>query len=246
MKAALITFFVGGFAGLCAVFVPRMGGLLAARDIENISIFPVPFVVLGVVYAAAIGIVVLILYYDDKQKVRLRQKFVTALGVPALVAGTLTTGAQTNEMNDLQGKVEALSAQVSTAEGIHVDNEAMTIQPLDAPGPSGSIRPHELLGIGTAYAAPKVLVAESGSWGNYGAIQAREPNYAIVVYRTNDANKAREQASQLKRQFPDARAIRMSGGFAVITGVLPQSSATLEAAKIKRDTPLVPMLVRVK
>jgi hypothetical protein len=244
MRVALITFLVGGFAGLCSVFVPRMGGLFAARDIEGISVFPLPFVTLGVIYAAAIGIVVVILYHEEKEKVRLRQKFMTALGVPALIAGTLTTGAQTTEVRDLQQTVEQLSVQVIAAEGIETMDEAVAIEPL-GPGPGVWNRGHELLGIGTAHAGLQP-VSDAGAWGNIGAIRTKETRYAVVVYRSNDAQDARRRAAELKRQFPGARAVKMSGTYAVITGVLPRSAAVLEVSKVREASGLRPTLVRVK
>jgi hypothetical protein len=247
VKASIVTFLVGGFAGLCSVFVPRMGGLLGAADPTRIALFPMPFIAMGAVYAIAIGVVLMILYHGDRKNT-LRHKFITALGVPTLIAGTLATGAQTSEVRALQAARAELADSLRTAADIRISDTPLEIVPLgsqpDAKAPA-VIGLHGLLGIGTAQ-AQSAAGSSSQQWSRYGAIQAQEPRYAIIVDRTTDAKEALLRASQLKARFPEAQAIRTPSGFGVITGVKPESSAVLEAVKIKKDLGLQPELMRVK
>lgn len=247
MTKVIGTFLVGTFAGLCAVFVPRMGGLLVAEELTRITVFPAPFIVLGFIYAAVIGAVVAIMYHGETST--LRQKFMTALGIPALLAGTLTTTAQTGEVRNLQTHNSRLAEVARTGEKIKKIETPFEIIPLELhpnlkPSPSGRV--NELLGIGTAFAADTTSSAGKESWTGWGAVQAQEPRYAIVVDRATDAKKAVQRANELKAQFSNVQAIRTPDGYAVITGVRPESSAVLEAIRIKRETGLQPELMRVK
>jgi len=79
----LATFLIGVFAGVCAVFVPRLGGLLVIQDMERITVFPAPFILLGMAYATIVGAIAAILYYEKAGTPG--ERFMTALGLPARV-----------------------------------------------------------------------------------------------------------------------------------------------------------------
>lgn len=241
------SFVIGLFAGICAVFVPRMGGLLVADDLDKISLFPTPFLLLGVAYAAIVGVILVILYYDRKGTPR--DRFMAALGIPALLAGALATSAQTGKVQQLQATAEKLSNAVVSAEKIRKDDKPSDLVPL-APGlqPSSSDAGFErLLGIGTAHAQIRAVggPAQQGML-QFTPIQANEPRYAVLVGQTSSADDARKRAQELRPLYPNAQAVKSGSGFGVVTDVKPESAAVLEAIRIKREMGVAPQLIRVK
>lgn len=243
------SFFIGLFAGICAVFVPRMGGLLVADDLDRISLFPAPFVLMGTLYAAIVGAILVILYYDRRGTPR--ERFMAALGIPALLAGALATSAQTGKVQQLQATAEKLSNAAATAERIGKQDTPADLVPIAPPSarPSSSDAGLErLLGIGNAHAEG------GGPWEGtqqkkllqFAPVQANEASYAVMVAKTPTAELAQKKASELRPRYPNAQAVRSTAGFGVITGVKPESAAVLEAIQVKRELGVAPELVRVK
>lgn len=239
----IITFLIGAFAGACAVFVPRIGGLLVIEDMTRVTIFPVPFIAVGLIYAAIIGAVVAIMYHGVASTPR--HTFVAALGIPALLAGALTTGSQTGVVKNLQANNSALAEVARKSEDIKKFEAPFEIVPLDLKSNSlrspGS-RIHELFGIGTALAEEPANPKRP--WGGLGAVQVREPTYAVII-KTVDANSAFQTANKLKQQYPEAQAIKTPDGFGVYTSTKPESFAVLEAVKIKQESGFQTQLMRI-
>jgi hypothetical protein len=243
------SFAIGMFAGICAVFVPRMGGLLVADDLDKISLFPAPFVVMGTAYAAIVGLILVILYYDRKGAPR--ERFMAALGIPALLAGALATSAQTGKVQQLQVTAERLSNAAASAEKIRKLDTPSELVPLAPPSaqPSSSDAGFErLLGIGSAYAGGgEALGAKTQQkYLQIPAIQANEPTYAVLVAKTPTAALAQQKALELRPRYPNAQAVKSGSGFAVVTDVKPESVAVLEAIRYKGEMGVTPELVRVK
>lgn len=233
------TFAIGFFGGVCAVFVPRMGGLLVAEDLFKISVFPMPFIIMGGIYALVIGIVIAILFYGKDSTPA--DRFMTSLGIPALLAGAISASAQTGHVKSLQADNGRLAEIARTAEKIQKNDAPVEIVPL-RPAPNGSVI--DLVPIAAAHA--QSAQAGSGTWRTWGAIQGEEPRYAIVVDRTPNEQQAVQRARTLQADFPDAQAVRLPQGFGVITGVKAESAAVLEAVRIKRESTISPELMRVK
>ena len=243
----LATFLIGVFAGVCAVFVPRLGGLLVIQDMERITVFPAPFILLGMAYATIVGAIAAILYYEKAGTPG--ERFMTALGLPALLAGALSTTAHTNQVQKLQANTARLGDAVIAAENIKRNDEPIDLQPLSAPKPGVSgLRPEMLLGIGTAMAqttAPPPRAPSSTNWTGL-QLGAKEPDYAVLVYRAATAEQAEKKAAELSHKLPGVKAVKAGSGFAVMSSVKPESSAILEASSLKRELGLPTELVRVK
>jgi hypothetical protein len=244
------SFVIGLFAGVCAVFVPRMGGLLVADDLDRISLFPAPFVVMGVAYAAIVGAILTILYYGRKGTPG--ERFMAALGIPALLAGALATSAQTGKVQQLQVTAERLSNAAVAAERIRKNDTPSALVPLAptsaspaAPGASLEI----LLGIGSAYAQAtpaSVQPRQQQSLLRFTPVEAAEASYAVLVERTATAEAAQRKVQELRPKYPNAQAVRSDTGFGVVVDVKPESAAVLEAIRVKRELGASPELLRVK
>jgi hypothetical protein len=244
------SFVVGLFAGICAVFVPRLGGLLVADDLNKVSVFPTPFILLGLIYAAIVGAVVAILYFGKTGTPG--ERFMTALGIPALLAGAISTSAQTGKVQQLQVTSAHLADAAAKAANIRKNETPIELQPLSPPvekGASAGPGLERLLGIGSAFAndvalksAPKV----PEKWSNWTPIQVEESSYAVILDKSPTAESARKRASELKMKIPNAKAVKIEGGYGVIAGIQSESSAVLEAIRIQRDLGIRTELNRVK
>lgn len=238
------SFVIGLFAGVCAVFVPRMGSLLGGADLERISIFPAPFVVMGLAFAAIVGAVLAILYYGRSSSPG--EQFMAALGVPALLAGALSTSAQTGRVQQLQVTADQLSSFAVAAEQIRKNDTPVDIFPIAPAADKSSAGFERLLGIGTAHAGQPEPIRTQQSLLQSATVGASEPSYALLVAKSASAAAAQQRASQLRAKYPNARAIRAGDKYGVIVDIRPESSAVAEAIRIKRESGVAPELIRLK
>lgn len=251
-KHCLIKFVISFVAGCCAVFVPRLAAVLAASNVNNIEMLPSTFVILGFVFASLIGLVVVILEFN--KICHPADTFMTALGIPTLLAGALATTASTNNINELSKlNSELADAARNGAQIRKVDTALSNIRPITLNDRSLNQNNwvSDALFIQSALAQDTETTEISGtaetikepSWSTWATIKVQEPQYAIVLDTAPSADEAIERVSQLKDSVPSAQAIETSEGFFVIGGIKPKSSAVLEAIKIKEKTGINPELI---
>jgi hypothetical protein len=235
-------FLVGFFAGTCAVFVPRLVGVLAVSDMTKVNPVPASFIYLGLAFAAIIGVAVVILEFGETKKPS--DTFMAALGLPALLAGALSTAASTNHIDDLAKKNQDLTTAVRGALDIKAnDNPLSIVGPV--PG-TPTTWLEDVLGIGAAFAQSDAgAVAAKSNWSRWG-VQYQEPKYAVVIESAATAEIATHRAAQLRSRIPTAQAINTSQGYKVISGVASESTAVLDAVEVKKATGITPQLVLVK
>jgi hypothetical protein len=243
MKKLAPSFLIGLFAGICAVFVPRMGGLFEADPSRFDMVFPLSFVVMGSIYGAIVGVIVAIIYYDKPGSPS--DRLMTGLGVPALLAGAIATNVHTAESNSKAELIDRLAASVVVSEKIPVDSRGTSSFEVLPPAPAaapGKISWELLLGVTSAW-ADEMRVAQvtppsspQSQWRPaWTPIQAQEANYAIVLETAKSEQEAQSLARQLRPRFPTATAVKTDRGFSVITGVKPKSDAVLEAVQLKKE-----------
>jgi hypothetical protein len=115
----LLKFLIGTFAGVCAAFFPRVVAFLAlesGQDDKLRFLFPISYILVGLLFALVIGGVIAIL--EHKVSRHLGQTFLTALGIPALLSGAL------NSSTASKGAEEARS----TALLLQIQNDALVKQ----------------------------------------------------------------------------------------------------------------------
>src|SRR6266699_5265005 len=244
VRSSFAKFLIGAFAASCAVFVPRLVSVLVVDDIAKISVLPMVFVSLGIVFAIIVGVIVTILEFD---KIRSpSDTFMTALGVPALLAGALATSANTNHIGELASNNVALAEVARVGADIKKSDVPLnSVTPITPPASSPGGLLEDIIGIRPAYAQDSSSASKKG-WGNWATVQVDEPNYAIVLDKAPTSDQALELAQKLKPRVPSAQAVKTSQGYRVISGIKPESSAVLEAINIKKMTGLTPELVRMQ
>jgi hypothetical protein len=226
-------FGVATFAALCAVFFPQV--VLYLKHAGQL-IFPSgEYVVAGAAFALVIGVITLIFEHGIRRT--LAQTFMGALGVPAVLSGTL--GAVGLAENGLEvQRANSSFHQALTAEGI-------TIGPsVDAPQPQKGAR-FEL--INAAYAADTALAQAPQAQVGYSA-QFMVPRYLVVLDRAPSASSAAAKVQALRQRVPDAAVVQSGSEFLVVAGSAPlsQADALSRATGIKRDGIASPSLAPVR
>ncbi|MEO8059502.1 MAG: hypothetical protein ABI671_14390 [Burkholderiales bacterium] len=112
---------VGIFAGALASFFPRLVTVLSGNPTDNIAVFSPTYLAVGATVALVVGITITIV--DDDPHRPMRDFFMTALGVPALLMGALSTNATAHNTALDQLRIKTMSDQLANASKIEVRTE---------------------------------------------------------------------------------------------------------------------------
>lgn len=235
MNRYLPTFLVGTFASLCAVFVPRMVAMLNASQ-GNLQFFHRDFILVGVIFSLVIGIVTVI--FEQGKQQSFAETFMAALGIPALLAGALSSGATGDNLEQLQTVNQQLSDTLAKKSGIVIEENPSTLIPLSAP-----VSQSEFSLISIAHAGD---ASQNFSPTQSLGIQLEQANYLIVLEKSANQSKASQLAKKLRQSFPKAAVVQSDQAFLVIDGegTRSKSDALLKAIEIQNQTGLQPYLLR--
>jgi len=192
-------FLVGCFAGALASFFPRLMAILSGDPTKSVQLFSPQYLTVGAIVAAIVGVVVLIM--DSRPERRIRDVFMTALGIPTLLMGALSTGATTRNIDSLQKELEqtATILRAQSGVGIHEGDEGVP-----KVGSVSLWRPWDPL-LGTAaYAADLSGVAPPAQ--NSLGISVLQDKYFVVYGRaaakgTLEPLQTRLRAAGIETQF---------------------------------------------
>jgi hypothetical protein len=239
-------FFIGFFASICAVFVPRMLAMLNSSG-GALQYFPRDYILVGLAFALVIGGITII--FEQGKHKSAAEIFMTALGIPALLAGALNTGATGNNLNELQAINQKLNSTLAQKSDITVDDNSTTITPLEpipnkTPSTSSKM---DFSFISTALARENEVVSENKTGINLG-IQADQTSYLVVIQKFSSKDEAIQKAAELRKTVPSATAVQSNHSFLVIDGegTLSKSAALLKAIELKNKTGLSPYLLQAK
>lgn len=246
MAKYVSTFMIGFFASLCAVFVPRMVAMLNGGHIE-MQYFPRDFILVGLVFSLVIGGITVI--FQQGRKKSAAEVFMTALGIPALLAGALSSGATGNNLNDLQAVNQRLSESLAQKSDISIEEKSTNITPLETI-PSNTLPPVSGSGfplISDAHAQTGGAAPESNQGLKLG-IQVEQASYLIVLGEFSSKTEAMQKAAELRKIVPKATAVQSNQSFLVIDSEKPRSKseALLKAINLQKTTGLKPYLLQAK
>lgn len=246
MAKNITTFLIGFFASICAVFVPRMVAMLNGSHAE-MQYLHRDYVLVGLAFAFIIGGITVI-FEQSKQK-SAGEIFMTALGIPALLAGALSSGTAGNNLNELQANNKKLVNVLKQQSSITIEDEATNITPLEAT-PSNSHSPISQSGfslISDAQAQASDVVHATNEGLQLG-IQVEQTPYLIVLEKFKNKEEAIKKAVELRKIFPKATAVQSNKNFLVIDGEKPlsKSDALLKAIDLQGKTNLKPSLLKTK
>ena len=247
MAKYISIFLIGFFASVCAIFVPRMVAMLNGGD-GKLQYLPNDFILVGIIFALVIGGITVI--FEQKRNKSAAEIFMTALGIPALLAGTLNSGTTSNNLNDLQFANQKLSDSLAQKSGIPIVEKASNITPLETisnntPAPTSK---SEFSLISDAQAQESEDTPQVDGGLNLG-IQVEQTPYLIVLEKFNNKEEAIQKAGEMRKIFPKAMAVQSNQNFLVIDGEQPlsKSDALLKAIELQNhNTGLKPYLLQAK
>src|SRR5258708_5113115 len=229
-------FAIGLAAALCAGFSPRLIAALTTYG-ANVRFFSLDYFSLAIAFSALVGLAVMFLEWDLPRAPR--DTFAMTLGLPAILAGALST-SETGRT--VQAQVEAqnkLEQQLSLRTGIQIEHTSVTGEKSQS-GPQGALI--NLL-VAPAYAQSEDIDA-TDMQSRYG-VYVDEARYFVVIDRAprlDDARRrmsewiARTNVNRSTSQPPLALDVqRMANEFLVVVtgGPRIKSSALLEALRRK-------------
>jgi fluoride ion exporter CrcB/FEX len=253
---AIAKFVVGFVAALCAITFPRLLARLAQSEELPIVFFPTPYLVMAIVVALLIGFVIVIFEY--KVRTQPRHTFMTALGIPALIAGALSTTSSLANLGNIKNDNERLRQQVSQESDIDKAagsfSSIKSIEPNASPAPPVPAKKTSLLPlpVGEAHAQANAAAPEARANNEIRfGIQVQQPRYVVVLKQAQSQDEALREAQALRQQVPSAQAVKTDSGYFVVLGDSPrtETDAVLAAARVQKALgagKLRPVLVEVK
>jgi hypothetical protein len=187
-------FVIGTVAGLSSVFLPRMM-LLLSIDTEvapdrYINLFQPDFVWLGVAFGLVIGAICAILESegDDKPKAI----FMTALGLPALLSGVLTTTSATNKLQKAEQEKVAILRAVGAQAELPPQQRSNSFEPLGGASSGPQSREHSsdtrFAFVTSAFAQSRTSVVQPTPRFDPGIVIER-PRYVLAIKRASLAGR---------------------------------------------------------
>jgi hypothetical protein len=239
MASMIPRFLVGVFAGALASFFPRLVAVLGGNPNDNVELFSSTYLLVGAIVAVAVGVVVLIIDSDPKRN--LRDVFTTALGVPTLLMGALTTGATVHNATLADLKIQTITQELAAKSQIPIRSNMSLEVPATFGRRSGEVGLLDLL-IPSAHAQDRANPAAQAS--RLG-ITLREPQFITVYQEARDDASLRPLQLALAQRGLPSRLIQIADGrhLLVAAGAArPYSDAVLESTRAK-DAGAMPYLV---
>jgi hypothetical protein len=228
---AIKRFAVGAFAGALASFFPRLVAVLGGSPTDNVELFSITYLVVGGIVALAVGVVVVIIDSDPQRK--LRDVFMTALGVPTLLMGALTTGATAHNATLADLKIQSIAKELAAKSQIPIRTDVPAFDAPAARAPdAGALSLLEAI-VPNAHAQTAAAVAPQPS--RLG-ITLREPRYVTVYQEARDDAALRPLQQTLAQRGVPTRTVQVADGRHLLVATGPAraySDAVIDGARAK-------------
>ena len=228
---AIKRFAVGAFAGALASFFPRLIAVLGGSPTDNVELFSLTYVLVGGIVALAVGIVVVIIDSDPQRK--LRDVFMTALGVPTLLMGALTTGATAHNATLADLKINSIARELAARSQIPVRTD---LPPIDSP--AARAPGADALGLLEPLIAPAHAqgATPAAAQANRLGITLRQRPYVTVYQEARDEASLRALQTTLNQRGMPSRTVQLADGRHLLVAAgpaRPYSDAVLDGARAK-------------
>jgi hypothetical protein len=230
MGAMFKRFAVGAFAGALASFFPRLVAVLGGDPNGNVELFSNTYLMVGGIVALAVGIVVVII--DSEPQRKLRDVFMTALGVPTLLMGALSTGATAHNAVLADLKIQSIAKELAVRSQIPIRTDVPAIDAPAARAPdAGALGLLDLL-VSDAHAQTDAQAPQANRLG----ITLREPRYVTVYQEARDDASLRPLQQTLTQRGMPTRTVQLADGRHVLVAAGPARTypdAVLDGARAK-------------
>lgn len=240
VSTPVVKFFIGLFASMGAVFLPRLSTALFAGAGGELTVITTQYAVAATGFSAFVGMAVML--KEWRVASRPWDTFVSALGIPAVVAGALNGHMDAQELINRAKTETQLTNALSDAAGIPI-RPAASATPISRdekarPGLNLAGLPGLL--VMPAYASsPGPVEPQLGT-------QVVESTYWIVLGRDADEQRAKGKAEELRKRLavrppgrPEVKieVLQFGKEFLVVEagGARVRSEALLRALELKRD-----------
>jgi len=231
----LFKFLIGFIASVCAVFLPKLLVYLKNDD-GTLQAPSIGYIIAGFMFAAMVGFVILLFEWGKRSKPA--EVFMTALGIPALVSGTLGTVGTADNLKQEVDQRRAFMAEVARGAGVNISDQPITLSPPSAQPQSLLF---ELVPTARADDLEPIIVAQS----NYG-VQAVRRQFLVVILDTPDQKLANARANAVRATVQNVAVVQAGGHFYVATSSSPmaEQDALTDALRLRSlgiQTSLVPV-----
>jgi hypothetical protein len=241
MNKHILDFLIGCFAALCAVFVPRMVAMLNGNT-ADLQFFHSSYVVLGAAFSFVIGVITAI--FEQYKHKSAAETFITALGIPALLAGALNTGTATSSLQSLATDNRKLTNALQQRSGIPVEEGTTAIVPLQFVPDKSSQSDIQII----PSAMAQTMVSQPGNDALNFGIRVEQKAYVVVLDKTGSREEALGKAAELRKIIPSATVVQSNQDFLVVDSAKPsnKSDALLKALDLQDKTGRRTYLLQVK
>jgi hypothetical protein len=230
MGSMIKRFLVGVFAGALASFFPRLVAVLGGDPNDSVVLFSPTYLLVGGIVALAVGIVIVIIEAESARK--LRDVFMTALGVPTLLMGALTTGATVHNATLADVKIQSITRELAAKSQIPIRSDVTIDAPAAAAPAIGGIGLLDLV-VPSAHAQAAVQPAAPP---NRLGITLRERNFVTVYQEARDDASLRTLQQTLAQRGLPSRTVQLADGRHLLVAAGPAraySDAVLDGTRAK-------------
>lgn len=237
-------FLIGMFAAVCAAYFPRL--LISINNFEyiNQSLINFQYFIIIMIFSVMVGIIVVIFEYNIPRSAK--ATFMFALGVPALVTGTLNNYDSMNKLSRSEQTIQVLTGQMESLKkpfDSSKDIAVHTFENIENSSLQDSntffINP---LGASTAYAGENYAMGNQSTFDIGIKPKSQQANIYLILSKEKDKNSALRALKDIKKKLPQSRAIKTGKEFLIIYGNKPMtnSEALLKAIEIKEKYDISP------
>lgn len=245
IASSMAKFFIGFFAGLSAISIPRLSSMLLANSQATVS-FSQSFLYLIFVFAGLIGAITVILEFKIPRPPK--ETFFTALAVPALIAGAMNSAIETKKLESTTSQMSSLAKEVRKLNSIETNKvDSIEVIPLTEETEKPQTNGFELSFVTNAFAQESTQKVEQKAQGL--STQIDQPRFLVVLYNATSQSDAVKKAKELKTVMPGAVPIKTNGEYKVVTGkeLMTEFEATQEVLTIKeKNKDIKPSLIELK
>ena len=230
IEKPIYKFLIGFIGGFSAAIFPRLMAALALFEDNDVILLSMGYLYIAVLFAVLIGAVVMIMEWGVPKEPN--ATFMTALGLPALLAGALNTSngayvldAKSKENLKLTEVVRSLSQipEISADEIIHLSSTTDTINS------SNLIRMNI---ISEAYADSNSSKQQSFNFNP--SMKTQQQQYYIILEEVASKSKANQRTREIKPSVQNAQSVQIDDNYFVIDSkTRSKSDAVLESIRLK-------------
>lgn len=234
VEKPLYKFIIGFVGGFFAATFPRLMAALTMQDSSELVLLSAGYLSIAVLFGVMIGSVVMIMEWGVPKEPG--STFMTALGLPALLAGALNT---TNGAHMLEAKSQENMKLAEVVRSVSDIPEVSigSFTPLsDASGTGKSKSLYSVSFNIISVAEAGETEASDNAFDLNPALKFKEKHYYIILQEVASEAEAKQRAIEIRAILATAQAIKAGDKYYVIDSkAKPKPQAVLEIIELKKS-----------